>query len=208
MKDREVGDRIALIDLDGTVADYDGAMRAALETIRSPGEPEFGGWDAVPPYMKARMDLIKRQTGFWKKLPRLELGFHIVEELRKLGFEMHTLTKGPKRTTSAWTEKVEWSQEHISDALVTVTQDKSLVYGRVLVDDFPPYFEKWLEVRPRGLVIAVAHPWNADVKHPNVVRYDGNNRDEVIERLRRAYERKPGEQPIEITATMSYPVNR
>jgi hypothetical protein len=119
----------------------------------------------------------------------------VVDELRALGFELHVLTKGPRSTPNAWSEKVEWCADHLPDANVTVTGDKSLVYGRVLVDDWPPYFTRWLEARPRGLVVCVAHPWNEGFSpggpqaHANVLRYDGANREELRRRLARAYER-------------------
>ena len=184
-------DRVALIDLDGTVADYDGTMKRELEKLRDPLELASDDREA-PPHIEARRALIRKVPGFWRTLPRIERGFEIVEELRELGFMLHVLTAGPKSTPSAWTEKAEWCREHLPDAFVTVTQDKSLVYGRILVDDWPPYFEKWLTNRKRGLVVAVAHPWNAHVKHPNVVRYDGTNRTEVRAALKAAYERKPG----------------
>jgi 5'(3')-deoxyribonucleotidase len=193
-------DQVALIDLDGTVADYDGEMARGMRDLKSPGEPDFPGWDDVPNHIEARRNLIKRQPGFWRGLPRLELGFHVVEELRALGFMLHVLTKGPKATTSAWTEKVEWSREHLPDAFVTVTQDKSLVYGKIFVDDFPPYFEAWLTVRPRGLVVCVAHDWNGEYtkggtkEHPNVFRYNGANREELRQALQRAYVRKAREE--------------
>ncbi|HEY4222996.1 MAG TPA: hypothetical protein VGO62_16680, partial [Myxococcota bacterium] len=171
------------------VADYDGAMRRELEKLRAPGEgPEVDG----APYVEARRSLIRKQNGFWKNLARIPLGFEIVEELRELGFMLHVLTAGPKSTPSAWTEKAEWCREHLPDAFVTVTQDKSLVYGRILVDDWPAYFEKWLINRPRGLVVAVAHEWNAHVQHPNVLRYDGSNRAELKRVLRAAFERRSG----------------
>lgn len=189
---KQITDRVALVDLDGTVADYDGAMQARMASLKSPGEPDFIGWDDVPPHIKARRDLVKHNPGFWRTLPRLQHGFDVVGELRRIGFEIHVLTKGPALATRAWTEKVEWCQEHLPDAMVTVTQDKSLVFGRVLVDDFPPYFERWLQVRPRGLVVSVAHPWNAHVDHPNVVRYDGTNLETVAERLRAAFDRESG----------------
>ena len=74
-----------------------------------------------------------------------------------------------------------------------------MVYGRVLFDDWPPYFEKWLAVRPRGLVVCLAHPWNAAFakggpkEHPNVVRYDGSDVLELRYALERAQGRAPGE---------------
>jgi 5'-nucleotidase len=194
----DADDKIALIDLDGTVADYDTALQAGMLSIQAPGEPAYadrhtGGTE--PPYAEARRKLIQRQTGFWRDLRPLPLGFEVVEELRTLGFELHVLTKGPKTTPNAWSEKVEWCAEHLPDATVTITGDKSLVYGRVLVDDYPPYFLRWLDVRPRGLVVCVAHPWNEAFApgganaHPNVLRYDGENRAVLRQRLARAFER-------------------
>ena len=187
--------RIALIDLDGTVADFDAALTAAQAEIQSPGEPPYrdrysGGEE--PPYIEARRKLIQRQPGFWRNLRPLALGFHIVEELRALNFALHVLTKGPKSNGVAWGEKLDWAREHLPDATVTVTGDKSIVYGRILVDDFSPYFLAWLKNRPRGLVICVAHPWNAeyaDGSVSNIFRYDGTNRKELRVRIRQAYDR-------------------
>lgn len=104
----------------------------------------------------------------------------MVEELRSAGFRLHVLTKGPQKNAGAWGEKLEWSTRWLPDAVVTVTGDKSLTYGRILVDDYPPYFNDWLTHRPRGLAICVAHPYNEDyarggrLEHPRVFRYDGN----------------------------------
>jgi 5'-nucleotidase len=193
-----LNDRWALIDLDGTVADYDAALKRHMRALQSPDEPPYGDrytGGQEPPYVEARRKLIQRSPGFWRSLEKLPQGFEIVDLLRTLGFSLHVLTKGPTTTPSAWSEKVEWCREHLPDAIVTVTGEKAFVYGRILVDDYPPYFEKWLQVRPRGLVVCVAHPWNADYapggskENPNVHRYDGTDKPELLVRLTRAFQR-------------------
>ena len=202
---KEEADRIALVDLDGTVADYDKALTDAMQSIQSPREEPYANrYEEMTkrielPHVEARRKMIQRQPGFWRRLERLDLGFEIVEDLRTIGYQLHVLTKGPHSNGPAWGEKLEWCREHLPDATVTVTGDKSIVYGRVLVDDFPPYFHAWLAQRPRGLVVCVAHPWNEPYarggagEHPNIFRYDGKNRAELSTLLQRAYARGSGE---------------
>jgi 5'-nucleotidase len=181
---------VALVDMDGTLCDYDGAMLRDLERLRSPGDPlVLPDNDDMHPWLRERRDLIRRQPGWWRNLPKLKLGFDVFGELRELGFEVHVLTKGPVSTPSAWTEKLEWCQQHLEGVPVTMTMDKGLVYGKVLVDDWPPYVERWLQWRPRGLVVLPAHPWNEGVSRPNAIRYDGSNLAEVREALERIKER-------------------
>jgi len=206
---------IALVDLDGTLADFDAAMSERLDATTSPAEkllpaiqayiragdvaaavrlsqaPEDDEevravlsrqvitdreWDI--PHIKERRRLIKTQPGFWRNLPRLEVGFQVLDLLRKHGFTLNILTKGPLHTTNAWTEKVEWAKEHVPDGAITICTNpeeptiegggKSLVYGKVLFDDWPGYIRPWLKHRPRGFVIMLDHPWNADFEHSNV----------------------------------------
>lgn len=161
---------VALVDLDGTLADYNGAMTAALEEIATPGDQTIIGQQA-PSHLRARQLMIRSQPGWWRNLPKLEKGFEILKVLRELDFEIHILTKGPNKTTNAWTEKVEWCQEHVPDASIVIAQDKGLVYGKVLVDDWPDYVTRWLEWRPRGYVIMPDQPWNHGFKHSLVSKY-------------------------------------
>jgi 5'(3')-deoxyribonucleotidase len=181
---------IALIDLDGTLADYDTAMRDALERLRSPHEPPLGSdvHDAEP-WLDARQNLIKQNPGFWRNLARIQRGFEVLDVLRELSFRLMVLSKGPTKATNAWTEKLQWVQEHLPDARVTIGEDKSMVYGRVLFDDWPPYVQSWLEWRPRGLVIMLDHLHNRGFEHPRVLRYHGDRpgeRDELRERLKQS----------------------
>lgn len=200
LADQEEAEPIALIDLDSTIADFDRAMRAELDKLASPDDPRphdlpKRSW---PAWYEARRALIKKLPGFWQGLPRIRAGFEVVDLLRYLKFSLNILTKGPARSTIAWTEKAEWCKVNIPDAAITITQDKGLVYGRVLVDDWPPYIMRWLEWRPRGLVIMLDWPHNrqvynedgglVDFEHPNVFRYEqalhGATFDEQQKRLK------------------------
>ncbi len=164
---------VANIDLDGTVANFNKGLLTALNEIRNPTqEREYTSQDLddPPDWLEARMGYIKRHPGFWRNLETIPLGLRVVELIRDAGFRLNVLTKGPRRSTSAWTEKVEWSHEYLPDAQITITEDKGLVYGKVLFDDWPAYINRWLDHRPRGLVLMLDHSWNQGSQHPNVIR--------------------------------------
>lgn len=164
--------QLALIDLDNTLANYAGAMRQWLELLQSPSDLPLPAdlHDGIP-YLDARMDLIKCYPGFWEDLAPIPLGFAVLEEIRSAGFRLNVLSRGPRTKPNAWTEKMRWCLRHVPDAKVTLTtEEKSGNYGRILFDDWPRYFEPWLDKRPRGQVIMLDHPWNQQVTHPRVTR--------------------------------------
>ena len=175
-------DPLALIDMDGTLADYDASMKRELEKLRAPGEPEFPytAHEGNPPWLEARRGLIARQPGFWRNLSPIPGGFQVVEVMEDIGFQIHILTKAPSNKPAAWMEKVEWCRQYLPSAAITVTEDKTNYYGRVLFDDWPPYYMGWLRHRKRGLVIVPAQPWNeGKTDHPNIIRWDGQNIDRI-----------------------------
>lgn len=184
--------KIALIDLDGTVCDYDKALSIEMAKIADPNDPPYMKYsDKI--HLNARRKLIQNQPGFWRNLEPLTLGFEIIDDLTNIGFALNVLTQGPRKSLNAWSEKVEWSNKHLPGVNITITQNKALSYGRVLVDDFAPYFMSWLKHRPRGLVVCVAHPWNEifgkgkEAYQSNIFRYDGSNREELNQVLKKAY---------------------
>jgi len=177
---------IALFDMDGTLADFDASMRPKLTELRGPGEdPAFEDDEGIS-YVKARRRLIKSQPGFWRDLATIPLGFQLLEEARAQRFWCSILTKAPRKIPLAAAEKIEWCAKYVSDLPITQSETKGLIYGKLLVDDWPEYIEQWLAWRPRGLVIAVAQRWNEgiDKRFPkNVVRFDGTNFPYVRERM-------------------------
>lgn len=189
-------DNIGLFDLDGSLADYDKAALSGLRLLSSPTDTplEIPRQADEEPHLKARLDAITRQPDWWLNLEPIEMGFQVLELARKIGFQIHVLTQGPKTKPLAWKEKVEWCQKHLgSDVDIHITRNKGLVYGKFLYDDYPEYMLKWLEYRPRGLGIMPAKPDNKNFQHPQVVRWDGTNIDEIADRLQAMYKRLPGE---------------
>jgi 5'-nucleotidase len=186
--------KIALLDLDGTLADYNGAMARDMAKMYSPDEQVFPVDDHnVPSWIDARQDAIKRQPGWWRNLTPIGTNLAVVETMRSIGYRLTILTKGPSSKSAAWAEKVDWARQWVPDANITITEDKSGVFGRVLFDDYVPYVEGWLKNRKRGLVIMPKTRQNADFSHPRVVHYDGNNLGAVRWALDQAFNRQDKE---------------
>lgn len=181
---------IALFDLDGTLADFDSSMRAHMQEMATPGEVAFYvDQEEEPPHIKARRRLVKNKPGFWSSLPRLDLGYQILRLCLTLKYKINVLSKAPTKQSNAWSEKAEWCSENLIRVFpdhqinISLVQDKGLHYGAVLVDDWPEYVARWLQFRPRGLVIMPAQEWNVDFAHPQVIRATPSNGNIVYDAL-------------------------
>ncbi len=190
---------IILFDMDNTLCDYDKALTLNYNAIKSPEDPEYVSYSPKilkSKYLSLRIDLIRNQKNWWINLEKYKPGFDILNLAKELGFAIHILTKSPKTVINSWSEKVEWCEKNLKDydVKITISDDKSLVYGKVLVDDYPPYIQNWLNKRPRGLVIMPLQSWNKDFEHDRVIKYDGNNLEEVKQTLIIAKDREYKEQ--------------
>ena len=183
---------VALFDMDGTLFDFDGAMVRDLERLRAPGEPPASDtYQRDLPHLEARRRLIKRQSGWWAALEPIELGLALFRLAGVVGYHRMVLSKAPdpNKSPSAWTEKAACCARHLPGTPVTLSDDKGLVHGRVLVDDWPPYVTAWLRNHPDGLVVCPAQPWNAGVFEGDrrVVRATEGSMAEVEARMREAF---------------------
>ncbi|MBR9705119.1 hypothetical protein GOV12_06925 [Candidatus Pacearchaeota archaeon] len=183
---------IALFDMDGTICDYMGAMNVELMKLRSPDEkfvdPFLIDDDPKYQYLWNRMNLIKSNEDWWANLPKFSLGLEVMEMAKALGYHCEILTQAPKKNPAALAGKHRWLLANLDEDIdFTMTRNKGRYYGRVLVDDYPLYVESWLEHRPRGLVIMPANMYNEDFSHSRVIRYTGENKDEILEGLNRTF---------------------
>jgi hypothetical protein len=172
---------VALFDMDGTLCEYDRTLLRALRKLSSKEEPKFNGnFREAPGYIQRRADLIRASEDWWGKLPKLKLGWDVLEVAQELGYRIMILTQGTRKNSAAWSGKRLWVNKHLGpDVDLTITRDKGLVYGKVLVDDFPQYAERWLTWRKNGLVIMPANEANKGFEHLQVLRYDGTNLEDV-----------------------------
>lgn len=183
--------KVALFDMDGTICDYVGSMKAELEKLRAPNEPiidPFSREDGPDyQYLWNRMDLIKADENWWANLPRYQLGFDVLKVTTELGYYNEVLTQAPKNHPAALAGKLRWIHNNLDEDIdFTMTRNKSRHYGKVLVDDYPAYVIEWLKYRKRGLVIMPANEYNLGFKHEQVVIYNGTNKEEVRTALIRA----------------------
>jgi 5'-nucleotidase len=180
-------DLIALFDMDGTLFDYEGSLREKLEEIQSPNEPKVSfNFINNPPYLKKRIDLITSSESFWEHMPKLSLGWDVLRIAKELNYQIHILTQGPRKNPSAWSGKKKCIDSHFGeDFNFHITRDKGLVYGTILVDDYPDYIRRWLKWRKNGRVIMPANDFNATYVQNQVTRYDGTNLEEVTQILKR-----------------------
>jgi 5'-nucleotidase len=169
---------VALIDMDDTLCEYSRQLEADSK--------ELFGNELAKLTEDARRHvgrLIRCQQGWYEKLQPIQLGFDIAEMLKTAGFKLMILTKGNTGILNAWNEKIVWCKKHIPDALITITEDKGLMYGKILVDDYPGYIKRWLEWRPRGLVIMpdrYGNHGNQGFEHENVIRIHGPEDYEML----------------------------
>jgi len=185
----EKPENIALFDMDGTLCDYDKSLFDSLEKLRSLNEPVYHPpiRENVPDYIKARADIIRASADWWENLPTLKLGWDILKVAQNLDYRIMILTQGPRKNPASWAGKKKWIDKQLGeDFEITITRDKGVVYGKVLVDDYPHYIERWLKWRKRGLVIMPTNNSNEGFKHKQVISYNGENLEEVARAMEKA----------------------
>lgn len=176
--------KIALVDLDGTLADYDEAMAKGLISLSAGVEfptPLKGvGFtrEQNPPWLQERERMVRSMPGFYRNLAEIPMGMYLFRNLLQEHFECHIATKCPSHNSAiAAMEKIQWCEEHLSYDMpkITICGDKSLLFGDLLFDDWPGYIAPWLKRHQDGIVLMLDQPWNASYEHERVIRVNNKS---------------------------------
>jgi len=138
---------IVLIDQDGPLADLEQGFLDAWQ-LAFPNEvfvpleertARFVDQD-YPPHLRAQVQWILHQPGFYLNLPAVPGSIEAVYELLDLKHEVFICTTPLPAFEHCVLEKYLWVQKHLGRNFtrkLIFTRDKTLVRGQVLIDDNP-----------------------------------------------------------------------
>jgi hypothetical protein len=178
---------IAYFDMDDTLVQYTPAIERDYNLYKGPNDPGFSPENKKIPYLRKRIDLIRSVPGWWLSLEPHQPGFEILEVCKELGFEIRVASRGPNRCDNAWMEKFMWCKKYLPGVGVTITLDKSVLLGDLLVEDYPEYLDAWLENNPKSHGIIMPYTRNSDYEHDRVFEYRNSPQD-LKERLEVVYD--------------------
>jgi len=170
---------IALVDVDGVVADFTHAVCAG-----TPLRPEdvtqfdiFGLLRGIDPkWEKAAYERLASRT-FWAGLEPIEGAAEGVHALRQRGFDVVFLT-APWWSCDGW-EKVRrrWLSEYMdaerNDVVICPSARKPLVAGALLVEDRKETLLAWSQRWPRAQPFLFDQPYNRETTLPASKRLFG-----------------------------------
>lgn len=151
--------KIALIDMDYVLCDYQATMEPYLKSLESPEEVDKYDYSNMwvlekeYPHIKRRLHPIMSKQGFWTGLKPIDAGLQLYKYISER-FETYILSKALKNCSLAWKEKVDWLHKYIGNNIeIMLVTNKKLVVGDLLVDDMPENAEDFLKLNPKGRVI-------------------------------------------------------
>lgn len=151
--------KIALIDMDYVLCDYQATMEPYLKSLESPEEVNKYDYSNMwvlekeYPHIKRRLHPIMSKQGFWTGLKPIDAGLQLYKYISER-FETYILSKALKNCSLAWKEKVDWLHKYIGNNIeIMLVTNKKLVVGDLLVDDMPENAEDFLKLNPKGRVI-------------------------------------------------------
>lgn len=166
---------LILLDQDGVLADFENAFHAAST---APGQPHpalppsarqsFHVRDDYPKHLRAMVERICTEPGFFPELPPIPGAIVAVQALLAAGHELRICTSPLHQHRHCMLEKYECVERHLGAEFVghmILTKDKTLVHGDVLIDDKPAITGAR---RPDWRHVLYDQPYNRHVDGPRM----------------------------------------
>lgn len=141
-------EHVVLVDMDNTLVDYDREFARRWKEIRPEDDVQMiykrKYFEIEKTFDKEVIDVVHRimkSDGFFLKLKAFEGGIEALREMESLGLHV-ILCSSPSlfQYEACASAKFAWVREHLGQEWLSrllLTRDKTLVKGRVLIDDKP-----------------------------------------------------------------------
>lgn len=139
---------IILVDMDNVVVDSGIAYRNLVdktfpELPRIP-EESIKVWDSeglYPPEYTQKLHDLWNTPGLFANMKPVKGSLEALADLGRLN-HLVLCTMPPAKSKTAWQEKAEWIKEYLGqrwldEKRVVMTGDKTIIHGRILIDDKP-----------------------------------------------------------------------
>ena len=137
---------MVLIDMDGTIADFDSRAYALLaarhpEVKLPPFEQRaYPLSRCVPPPQRQLVTALFKEAGFFRGLIPIEGAVEALHQMLAEGIDVRLCSSPLSSSPRCASEKIEWVVAHLGQPWVDrliLTRDKTLIRGTLLIDDAP-----------------------------------------------------------------------
>jgi len=157
--------RIALLDVDGVVADFTGTLLRTLGSSLTPADITEYDIFRLLGDQREQAYAICQDEEFWRRLDVIPGAAEGVEKLRSEGYSVYWVTS-PWYTCKGWyLARGAWLKEHFGTPYrhMLPLSEKAMVDGDVFIDDRPDMVVAWWARRGDGVSLLYDQPYNEKI---------------------------------------------
>lgn len=162
-----------LVDMDGTIANYDEAMSSAMREYYKRNDITTENWHSLslPDIHNVRC-MLQSVPGFFYNLKPIQGALEALCEMEEKGYNVYILSSPSIKSDSCHSEKCMWLRDKMGDKWarrLILTKDKTMVYGDYLIDD-KPHISGLID-NPCWRHIVYAHHYNVNIPENEHKKY-------------------------------------
>jgi 5'-nucleotidase len=138
----KVAPPVILIDMDGTLVDWDKGFIDAWNKRSSLDRSNYCMELCVPPEFKKQAEDLMNGEDFFFNLPPMEGSLKAVREMEEEGLNVFLCTSPLKLSMYCAQDKINWVNKHLGESWlnkIIICQDKTEIRGDLLIDDKPAW---------------------------------------------------------------------